>query len=228
MSTELRILLTAERLFATQGIAGTSLRQISTVAGQRNTAAAQYHFGNKDALIGAIFRHRLAAIDARRRELLKLAEDANGAVEPWNLVQALVRPLAEQAAEPGSHYVRFLNRIFEHTGHDVPTLVGIGGFDESHAIGRLLGDRMPSLSRPQARLRSRWAGQMIIAGLADLERQRSEPDDALDRPDPEVFTLGLIDAVTGLLTAPVTTPSPREPGDRPPSLRGSPAPAGDG
>lgn len=207
MSTELQILYAGERLFAKQGIDATSLRQISTAAGQRNTAAAQYHFGDKRKLIEAVFRHRLGVIDARRHEMLESARKAGRTADPWELTEILVRPLAEQALRPGSHYVRFLRRVFEYTGLDVAALREIGGVDEAVAVGRLLGDRLPHLAGSLVHRRHRWAGQLIIAGLADLERRSAEPadgDGAPDTTDPEADILGLIDAVTGLLTAPVS------------------------
>ncbi|WP_406637648.1 TetR/AcrR family transcriptional regulator [Amycolatopsis sp. WGS_07] len=147
-STRWHILRTAEQLFATQGIDATSLRQISADAQQRNTAATKYHFQNKPTLIKAIFDHRLATIDARRAELLKSAEDAGLLGEPWHLVEVLVRPLAEQAIEPGSHYVRFLNQVFEYAGRDVTALPDIAGLDEAVAVGRLVADRLPSSPSP--------------------------------------------------------------------------------
>ncbi|WP_017593741.1 TetR/AcrR family transcriptional regulator [Nocardiopsis potens] len=50
----MQILLTAEQLFATQGIDATSLRQIGSEVWKRNTVAAKYHFQNKKTLIRAI------------------------------------------------------------------------------------------------------------------------------------------------------------------------------
>ena len=47
------ILVAAERMFADYGLHGASLRQISEAAGQKNTSAIQYHFGNRDRLVEA-------------------------------------------------------------------------------------------------------------------------------------------------------------------------------
>ncbi|WP_420159884.1 TetR family transcriptional regulator [Nocardiopsis sp. CNT-189] len=201
MSTETAILLAAERLFAVEGIGATSLRRIGKAAGQRNTAAVQYHFTGKDELIRAVFRHRQEVIGARRRELLRALEGERPA-GPRGLVEALVRPLAEQAARPGSHYVRFLHRVFEHTGHDTAALSEISGLDEAAAIGGLLADRLPFLAEPGCRFRPRWAGRLIITSLADLEQRLTAPG----APDPEEFATALTDAATGLLTAPPTPP----------------------
>lgn len=224
MATHALILRTAERLFATHGIAAVSLRRISASAGQRNTAAAQYHFKDKDSLLREIARSRLATIDARRAALLTAALDGGvtGAEPPrvWPLTEALIRPLAEQAAEPASHYVRFLDRLFAHVGAEVGALAEVGGFHEAFATARVVVDRLPQLAEPQATTRARWAGQLIISGLADLEQAYADaasspggrpPLEPSPAADPEAYTVGLIDAVTGLLTAPLTRPTPNAP-----------------
>ena len=64
------LILAAERLIAEFGIDGVSLRQINTEAGQRNSSAAHYHFGSKDALIRSIYEYRLGSVNSRRQALL--------------------------------------------------------------------------------------------------------------------------------------------------------------
>ncbi|MDI3404071.1 TetR/AcrR family transcriptional regulator [Streptomyces cavernicola] len=208
-STRLQILLAAERLFATQGIDATSLRQVSSEAHQRNTAAAKYHFQNKEALIRAIFEHRLDVIDARRGAMLKSAEAGERLGDPRELVDILVRPLAEQATSAGSYYVRFLHRVFEYVGRDVTGLPELGGLEAAVAVGRLVTDRLPGLAQPVLRPRIKWAGQLVISALADLEASQ----EAATTPelDPESYVMGLIDAVTGLLTAETTARPDGEP-----------------
>ncbi|MFG3528140.1 hypothetical protein ACGF8B_15505 [Streptomyces sp. NPDC047917] len=138
-------------------------------------------------------------IDARRGELLKSAEAGDRLGDPRELVEILVRPLAEQATVSGSHYVRFLDRVFEYIGHDVTALPGMGGLDEAVAVGHLVTARLPGLTRPRLRPRIRWAGQLIISALADLEgsQETASPDEL----DAESYVAALIDAVAGMLTA---------------------------
>ena len=50
-STKTRLLDVAEQLFLTHGL-GVSVRDITDAAGQ-NGAAIHYHFGSRDALVGA-------------------------------------------------------------------------------------------------------------------------------------------------------------------------------
>ena len=53
-STRTRLIMTAMRLFAADGVDKVSLRAISAESGSRNTAAAHYHFENKLGLIEAV------------------------------------------------------------------------------------------------------------------------------------------------------------------------------
>jgi len=59
-STRLRILDTAERLFAEKGFDGVSVREITTKAGC-NVASVNYYFGNKKGLYLAVFRERMVS-----------------------------------------------------------------------------------------------------------------------------------------------------------------------
>ncbi|MDA3646688.1 TetR/AcrR family transcriptional regulator [Saccharopolyspora indica] len=198
MDTRSELLLAAERLFALHGIDGVSLRQIAAAAGQRNVAAAHYHFGDKSKLIGAIFTSRLAHIDQRRTELLDAAR-ANGAdADPWHLCDVLARPFAEQAARPGSHYARFLARLYEHAGHTVETLPEYGLTGSAEQVTRLLGELLAAqLPEQVAQYRIELAGRLLITGTADLEQHAEQAGDV-----DEQRLSWLTDALAGLLTAP--------------------------
>ena len=50
----MRLIMTAMRLFAADGVGKVSLRSISAESGSRNTAAAHYHFENKLGLVEAV------------------------------------------------------------------------------------------------------------------------------------------------------------------------------
>jgi AcrR family transcriptional regulator len=112
--TRQQLILAAERLFAERGIDGVSLREINLAAKQRNTSAAHYHFGSKDALIDAIFEFRRAEIGRRRDALLDMVEES-GRTDPRALAEALVLPMAmdlEDGTESGRYYLEFLAQLF--------------------------------------------------------------------------------------------------------------------
>jgi len=69
-STKLRLLDSAEQLFAQRGVHDTATRDIVAAAGQRNESALQYHFGSREGLIDALHRRRLGQVQVRRIERL--------------------------------------------------------------------------------------------------------------------------------------------------------------
>lgn len=74
--TRRRIKVVAQRLFAERGIDGVSVQEILTLAGQRNRASLQYHFGSKEALIAELVVDGAQWIDVRRNQLLDEIEVA--------------------------------------------------------------------------------------------------------------------------------------------------------
>lgn len=128
-NTKDRILGAAESLFAQQGFAGTSLREVTSRA-DVNIAAVNYHFGSKENLINEVFRRRLDELSERRLGALKTA----GEKSPGEL-QAVLAAFIEPALalsldrQGGSAFVRVLARAYaekderlrqfvsEHYGH---------------------------------------------------------------------------------------------------------------
>lgn len=107
------LLDTAERLFARHGIGHVSLRQVGVGAGQRNTSAALYHFGSKEALVVAVFDRRLAEMNAYRRALLDRLDASDRGGEPQALAEVLVAPFARTLAKHPD-YARFVSELFGH------------------------------------------------------------------------------------------------------------------
>lgn len=100
---------TAERLFATHGLDGVSLRQIAVEAGHRNPSAVQYHFGDKDGLVQAIVNYRMPWINQRRLQLLATLDSQHRSHDLRGLVEVFARPYLEMG--PQSYYVHFLARL---------------------------------------------------------------------------------------------------------------------
>ena len=67
---QINIIETAERLFASRGFDGTSVRDISEEAGI-NIAMISYYFGSKEKLMEAIFEVKIGKVQVRVEELLK-------------------------------------------------------------------------------------------------------------------------------------------------------------
>ncbi len=92
--TKEKILEAAEKLFAENGFAATSLRRI-TAAADANLAAVNYYFGSKEELIRDIFARRLAAVNRERIDLLHRLERESGGEPPplEEILRAFVTPM---------------------------------------------------------------------------------------------------------------------------------------
>jgi AcrR family transcriptional regulator len=108
-ATRTALIEAAESLIATAGVDGVSTRQIGAAIGSLNTNVVAYHFGSKEALIEAIYRHRLPGIDQRRGELLDAALHNGTAGDLIALMRVFALPLFEQTDSNGCHsFARFL------------------------------------------------------------------------------------------------------------------------
>lgn len=196
------IVAAAERLFAEQGVAAVSNRQVSEAAGQGNNSAVAYHFGAKADLVLAIVRRHEADIERRRARMLGELR-ASPELRDW--LDCLVRPLTEHLDALGtpSWYARFLSQAT--TDPAFRQLV----IDESvasasmgpivEAMGRLLRD-LPEEVREE---RSHMSRHLIVHACAERERALHAGEHTA-RASWEDTAVGLVDALAGLWLAPLT------------------------
>jgi AcrR family transcriptional regulator len=196
------ILATAERMFAERGVHEVSNRQISEAAGQGNNTAVGYHFGTKTDLIRAILAHHAPGVEQRRREMVAEIQDSTD-LRDW--VTALVRPSTDYMAGLGtpSWLARFhvqltydpaLRQLMIDQLQDAPAMLQI-----IDGLSALLAD----LPQPVQRERGTMTRHLIVQTTAEYERALAagEPTDRASWYD---LATGLIDALVGLWTAPVT------------------------
>ncbi|GAA3707122.1 TetR family transcriptional regulator [Streptomyces tremellae] len=196
------LLAVAERLFAEHGVFAVSNRQISEAAGQGNNAAVGYHFGTKTDLLRAIVRRHAERIEALREEMLERTGDS-ASVRDW--VAVLVRPGTQHLAELGSPtwYARFGAQLMTD-----PVLRELM-VDETFGptIRRTLEGLnrcLPELPLPVRLERADMARNLMVHMLAERERALAEGAHTA-RTSWHAYATGLIDALTGLWLAPVTT-----------------------
>ena len=183
----------ARDLFAEHGIEGVSLRQITRAAGQGNTSALQYHFGNREALLRAVLEPHQQQVDARRASLLDELE-AREHTELRDLASALVRPSAAMLqVEGGTAYLRIMAELNRDPGK---FLRGKNRIHTGLKRWREMTKRhMPESVSP---LHRRFAA--ILLCFSELARRAS----TRRRSDHRLFVSDLIDLTTGILTAPVS------------------------
>ncbi|MFC8230212.1 TetR/AcrR family transcriptional regulator [Streptomyces sp. NPDC057287] len=200
--TRERILNAAERLFAERGVYAVSNRRVSEAAHQGNNAAVGYHFGTKADLVRAITRKHSRRIEEARARLLAGIEDPTDIGE-W--VACLVRPTTEHLAALGSPtwFARFCAQVMTDPAlQDImaeewlacpPTLQALEGLNLC----------LPDLPADVHVERAAMSRNLILHTCAERERALAG-NTATPRTNWHDTATGLIDAVVGLWTAPVT------------------------
>jgi AcrR family transcriptional regulator len=119
-----RILDAAEELFADNGIAGTSVRDITQMA-KVNVAAVNYHFESKDKLVYRVLDRRAGDLEQERTKALDRVEErvASEGREPTvtELVDAMIGPIVDLAlSETGGwhNFIRFVSRLSWEPGFE--------------------------------------------------------------------------------------------------------------
>lgn len=97
--TRERLLDAAERLFAENGFAATSVRDI-TAAAASNIAAVNYHFGGKHNLYNEVFRRRMAAMREQRIASIRQSRAEGGSLEA--VLQAFATAFLQPLVDRGS------------------------------------------------------------------------------------------------------------------------------
>jgi|SRR5690554_297516 len=180
----LRLMAVAERLIGEHGYDNVSLVQIAKSAGQANKYAVQYHFGDKENLVRAIFDDRLARIGARRRALLD-GLDTGREITARDLLHAFIHPVYQEVDDQGRHsYARFAERMLE-TPLAQDLWFASAHFATSAEVRQRLAELSPHLSAKNFAIRYSLISAMLIQTLAILDRnpRAAGNDPATQRPE---------------------------------------------
>lgn len=197
IDTKERILEVAERLFAEQGFANTSLRHIITEAGV-NLAAVHYHFGSKEELLDELIRRRADPINQARIETLeRLEAEAGGkplAVEA--ILQAFLEPGIKALTKHPS-MIRLVGRL-----HAEGTNLRVLRKHFEPVARRFIGSMrraLPDLPEEEFLTRLRYAGGALAFSVQDERLTAPAEDGAVRRT-----VANLIAFLKGGLMAPAT------------------------
>ncbi len=194
-----RLLDTAERLFDERGIDAVSLRTITHEAGHRNPSAVNYHFGDRDQLVMAVFERRHVVVEAERTARLA-ALDAQGDTDPRAVITAVLLPSAELLHSQGGR--RFLRLLLQGTVH--PAFYHRTALATSSSLASAVVRMAPLVAHvpPDRRLgRLRLALGAALYALADQARLLDTPEPPRPVPSHDDFCDDLISVVLGSLRA---------------------------
>ncbi len=198
----------AEKLVALKGIHGTSARELTKAAGQRNNSAIAYHFGSWHGLLDAVWSRHTPRINIERATLLEVSElDSPPTLE--RLVHAYVHPIATEVARGNpSYWARFNEQWLAAAPLDFLTVPGpesVGAdyypSDESlDVLTTLLTRIVQTLDLPDsdARRRVGLMVRFVIGSFATWERAR----DNGSAPDLAEFENEILDLACAMVRVP--------------------------
>lgn len=162
-STQNKILMSAENLFSEQGIACTSLREITRHAGV-NLAAVNYHFGNKQQLIVEVFQNHMDALNKDRLERLDKITSSGQPVFLEEVLRALIYPalkLSRDNEAGGARFVKLIARIYAENNEELHNFLAN---EYGHVIKRFahtIQEILPDMPAKELR----WQLDFVIGAL---------------------------------------------------------------
>jgi len=203
-ATKNAIMRAAEKLVAQGGVENLSIKEITAVADQKNESALQYHFKNLTGLLDAIHAERSEEVQtARAVSLGELLETTS---------TPSLRQLCTLMVEPTFHLARAnieFRRYVKAFGHelamtDASPLKTVftkgGGGASGQQTGLLLRKVLPHLNEDDYRRRMEAAIMLCSASMYHQARQKH----AFRGRQSDLFLHNLIDALVGLLSAPIS------------------------
>lgn len=203
------ILAAAERLFAEHGVFAVSNRQVGEAAGQGNNFAVGYHFGTKADLVRAIVRRHAEPVEHRRAWML--AEIGRSTdVRDW--VACLIRPFTEHLDDLGvpTWYARFGAQVMTDPGLREIIIDEALATEPIQRVLDGLNRCLPALPVQVHLERGAMARTLMSHTCAERERALATGSPTA-RADWADTATGLVDAIAGMWTAPVTTTRNTEP-----------------
>jgi AcrR family transcriptional regulator len=203
--TRLSLILAGEKLFATRGIDGVSLREVNQAAGQRNRSAAHYHFGTRFGLIEAIYDYRADHLNQHRLVMLQAVEASRAAFDLHSIIRCFVCPLIDEVenTEGGSFFLRFMASVNMHHDMDVCRLWRNRHVEAIEKIYALL--RSCLLQLPDAIFSVRFGLMMVHLIYVMAEREKFLTVNANATMGQQLFYANLIDTLVAMMAAPIST-----------------------
>jgi AcrR family transcriptional regulator len=206
--TRNQLLDVAEQMFGERGVNGVSLREIRLASGARNTAAIQFHFGDREGLVHALTARHMPRIAILQQELYDAMVRDGRTDDSRSLVEVLVRPSADYLRQGPSQraWVKIMGDLGAEPELEANEMALLAP-EPALRVSRTLYDRLTAIVPSDVALER----MVVLAQFAvHLCADRARLEDAGERrphASSDLFVENLVDMVTGALFAPI---SPRE------------------
>ncbi|MDG1944988.1 MAG: TetR/AcrR family transcriptional regulator [Halioglobus sp.] len=203
-ATRERLLSTALRLYAREGLHAVSLRRISTESGSKNSAAMHYHFQNKLGVVKAL-------VEMIARELRRIANSQRAEKSSQRSLRSACRdtlhPLVLLPARQtwGADGVHFLSRLVSENDADIAAIVNTIYAPFWRRLDHALEEQLPELPTPVRRLRLMFMTTNVLHGVAEVAWLTHTPLGDLSHFDQDTLLNHLVDYLIGGLQAPSFT-----------------------
>ena len=195
--TRVRILDTAEALFADHGFRAVSLRQITREA-QVNIAAVNYHFGSRESLVFEVLTRVIGPINEERLRRLTDAEMAHGdnPVPIEEILDALYRPVVSQLEDSdlqSSVFLKLAGRCLAEQQEQFPdTMLKL--FQEvAGRFGEAAGRSLPHLNQIDLFWRLHFSVGTLLYALTHSDKLVLFSQGKITSIDPEETLARLIE-----------------------------------
>ena len=190
--TKEQILNVAERLFAENGFAGTSLRSVVREA-DVNLSAVNYHFGSKEGLLRAVIARIAEPIVEGELKKLRQYQTKYDNLQVEQILEAFLTPSLEVVLNSGDKHheivnqhgiscARFMGRC--RLEPDPVRQIAEQEFGESKAAFLdALGRSLPDLSRTELA----WKLDLVIAVLLRVLTEANKPGALIQDKNPKTI-----------------------------------------
>ncbi len=198
--TREQLLDAAEKLFLERGLDEVSLRAIGREAGTRNQSALQYHFGNREGLIGAILKRRMGQLEKRRSRLVDelLARQPEPPLR--EICGVLVRVpflLCRESLEFRVFLGKFGQKLLA-SDRELALAVENPNLPSMMKIRPILYTALNSVDPEILRLRAENVASLVLLAIS----QRARRGGSFRGRQAELFFNNLVDQIAAMLAAP--------------------------
>jgi len=203
--TRNHLLDVAEQMFGERGVNGVSLREIRLASGARNTAAIQFHFGDREGLVHALTARHMPRIAELQQELYDSMVREGREDDARSLVEVLVRPVADYLRQGPSAraWVKIMGDLGAAPELEAGDMALIAPEPALRASRRLYERLAETVPADVAVERMVVLAQFAVHLCADRARLEDAPGERRAHAPTDLFIENLIDMVNGALFAPV-------------------------